>query len=312
MGIATINWDEMPAAQCQGGALSIGNFDGVHRGHVTLLAELRKQAAAVGGPAVALTFDPPPLLLLRPRDFQPPLTRIADRAELLLANGADHVLILRTTSELLNFSAAEFYRRVIQERCAVRSLVEGFNFAFGRNREGNIDTLADLSRRAGVGLVVVPPLERHGGIVSSSRVRTMLLQGDVRGAADLLGRPYRIHGRVVAGRARGRKLGFPTANLEQVETLVPPDGVYAVRVRYHQKFWAGAANIGPNPTFDEQARKIEAHLIDFQGNLLEQELDVDFIEHLRDTRRFAGPAELAEQLRLDVDRAQQLCRQPTG
>jgi riboflavin kinase/FMN adenylyltransferase len=306
MGIATLNWNETPGAECRGGALTIGNFDGVHCGHAVLVGQLRQRAQAVGGPAVALTFHPPPLELLRPEQFGPPLTRISDRAQLLLARGADHVLILRTTAELLNLSAEEFFNGVIERGCAARHLVEGFNFAFGRNREGNVETLSRLCRKAGVGLEVVPPLERKGSIVSSSRIRRALHEGDVREAAELLGRPYSIRGRVVTGQGRGQKLGFPTANLGEVETLAPRDGVYAVRVRYNQAHWAGAANIGANATFGEQVRKLEVHLIGFTGNLVGQELEVDFLERLRDTRRFAGPAELAEQLRLDVEQARRL------
>jgi riboflavin kinase/FMN adenylyltransferase len=306
MVIETLNWDETPPTACREGAVTIGNFDGVHRGHVALLLELRKQAQAVHGPAVALTFDPPPIQLLRPQQVRPALTSLHERAELLQSRGADHVVILRTTPELLRLTPGEFFRHVIQVRLAARVVVEGVNFGFGRNREGNIDTLAALCRDAGLGIVVVPPLEWNGTIVSSSRVRAALEQGDVHLAADLLGRPYRLWGTVGTGRKRGHSLGFPTANLERVENLVPADGVYAVRVHHEGTVWAGAANIGPNPTFGENVRKIEVHLIGFQGVLLGHVLGVDFIDRLRETRSFAGPAQLVAQLRLDVERARQL------
>jgi riboflavin kinase/FMN adenylyltransferase len=306
MTIETLNWDEMPPLFCRGGAVSIGNFDGVHRGHLALLAELGTRARSVNGPAVALTFDPHPLQLLRPEQFQPLLTTTADRTVLLQAHGADHVLVLRTTRKLLELSAAEFFAEVVQQRLAARALVEGVNFGFGRGREGNVDTLAALCRQAGLGFVVVPPFQYNGTMVSSSRIRSLLLRGDVRAAADLLARPFRLRGVVGTGRQRGRSIGFPTANLEHVETLVPADGVYAVRVDHGGTVWPGAANIGPNPTFGEQARKIEVHLIGFQGDLLGQALAVDFIERLRDTRPFAGVAELVDQLRLDVERARRL------
>jgi riboflavin kinase/FMN adenylyltransferase len=306
MAIATLAWDETPPAFCRQGAATIGNFDGVHRGHLALLEALRKQAQAVHGPAVALTFDPPPIQLLRPKQVEPALTTVPDRAALLMAHGADHVLVLRTTPDLLQQTAAAFFQRVIRESLAARAMVEGVNFGFGRRREGNVDTLAELCRQAGLGLVVVPPLEWNGAIVSSSRVRTALQQGDVHTAADLLGRPYRLRGRVGTGRRRGQTIGFPTANLEAVETLVPADGVYAVRVHHEGTVWPGAANIGPNPTFGEMARKIEVHLIGFQGDLVGQVLTVEFSERLRDTRPFTGVEQLVEQLRLDVERARQL------
>jgi len=306
MSIAKLNWNQAPPAECRGGVVTIGNFDGVHLGHAALLAELRRQAQMRGVAAVALTFDPHPLKLLRPAQFQPVLTTPAYRAELLLASGADHILLLQTTPALLNLTAAEFFNLVIQEQFSARAIVEGPNFGFGRNREGNIERLAAFCGQASTDLVVVPPLLRAGKPVSSSRVRDALLRGDVREAATLLNGPYRLCGTVGTGQRRGRAIGFPTANLEQPQTLVPGDGVYAVYVHDGDSAWPGAANIGPNPTFGEQTRKVEVHLIGFQGDLLGRVLTVDFLNRLRDTRKFAGVAELVEQLRLDVERALQI------
>jgi riboflavin kinase/FMN adenylyltransferase len=306
MAIHTLAWDEAPPGSCRGGALTIGNFDGVHRGHAALLAALATEARARGGPAVALTFDPHPLQLLRPEQFQPLLTTVADRAELLQAAGADQVVILRTTWELLRLSADAFFHQVVRIRLEPQVLVEGTNFGFGHNREGNVETLGRLCAGAAIGLGIVPPVTIEGTPVSSSRVRSALVRGDARTAAGLLGRPYRLRGVVSTGQRRGQKLGFPTANLERVETLVPGDGVYAVRVQHQGRAWAGAANVGPNPTFGEQARKVEVHLIGFEGTLYGQTLAVDFLERLRDTRPFAGVDQLVAQLRLDVDLARRL------
>src|SRR5262249_11006939 len=160
-------------------------------------------------------------------------------------------------------------------------------------------------RAAGLGFVSVPPLQQEGVTVSSSRIRQVLLAGDVRTAATLLGRNYRLRGSVGVGQRRGQTLGFPTANLEKIVTLIPADGVYAVRVLAKGSSYAGAANIGPNPTFAEQTRKVEVHLLYFQGDLYGQPLAMEFIERLRDTRPFAGVAELVGQLRQDVERARQ-------
>ncbi|HEV3204180.1 MAG TPA: bifunctional riboflavin kinase/FAD synthetase [Gemmataceae bacterium] len=306
MVILFVDWDETPPADFRSGAVSIGNFDGVHRGHRALLTELKRQAECVGGSAVALTFDPPPLWLLRPEQFQPVLTSINDRAEVLMANGADHVLILRTTLSLLDLSAAEFFHRVVRDRLAPRALVEGPNFGFGKNRQGNVALLDSLCQQFGLTIAIVPPLEWNGAIISSSRIRTSLNQGNVREAADLLSRPYRMRGRVGTGQNRGKTIGFPTANLETVESLVPGDGVYAVRVIYQNSHWPGAVNIGPNPTFGEAQRKIEVHLIDFQGDLLGQILELEFVDRLRDTRAFPSLDQLVAQIRLDVERARRL------
>jgi riboflavin kinase/FMN adenylyltransferase len=303
MASQTIDWRDVPPGPCRAGAVAVGNFDGAHLGHASLLAALRDQARSLPGPAVALTFDPHPHDLLRPGQSSPPLTTLPDRLRLLQELGVDHVLVLHTTPDLLALSASDFFTEVLRRRLAARALVEGPNFGFGRNREGNVELLARLCRAAGVGLTVVPPLRLAGAEVSSSRVRAALLRGDVAEAAALLGRPYRLHGTVGVGQRRGRALGFPTANLERLATVVPGDGVYAVRAWAGEASWPGAANVGPNPTFGEQARKVEAHLIGFQGDLYGQPLALDFLGRLRDTRPFASPADLVEQLRRDAEQA---------
>ncbi|HZV07062.1 MAG TPA: bifunctional riboflavin kinase/FAD synthetase [Gemmataceae bacterium] len=305
MAVYTIDWDAASPEDCRGGAVTIGNFDGVHRGHAALLAETRRQAAALPGPAIALTFDPHPIELLRPSQAPPRLTTSEDRS-LLLLKSADHVIVLRANHEMLGLRAAEFFAEVIQKRLQARALVEGTNFGFGRGREGDVETLARLCEPAGIHLTVVPPVILDGIEVSSSRIRSALMAGNVREAAHLLGRPYRLHGRVGSGQRRGQKLGFPTANLEQVKTLIPGDGVYAVRVPIAGMIWPGAANIGPNPTFGEEARKVEVHLIGYQADLYGKSLAVVFVERLRDTRPFKNVAELVEQLKRDIEQARRI------
>ncbi len=306
MAVYTLDWNAMPPGDCRSGAVSIGNFDGVHRGHAALLAELRRQADALGGPAIALTFDPHPIELLRPELAPPRLTTTEDRSQLLLKLGADSVLVLRTTHELLALGAKDFFAEMVQKRLQARALVEGTNFGFGRGREGDVGTLAELCEPAGIGLTVVPPVLLEDIEVSSSRIRAALTTGNVREAASLLGRPYRLNGLVGTGQRRGQKLGFPTANLEQMRTLIPGDGVYAVRVPYEGKKWPGAANVGHNPTFVENARKVEIHLIGFQGDLYGKPLAVDFLDRLRDTLPFKNITELVEQLRRDIDQARRI------
>jgi riboflavin kinase/FMN adenylyltransferase len=309
MATATLNWQDPAPTEFRSGALTIGNFDGVHLGHAALVAELRRLAQAVGGPAVALTFDPHPLLLLNPARFQPVLTAMPDRTELLHAVGADHVVVLRTTRELLQLTPAEFFEQVVRRSLQPRALVEGENFGFGRDRTGDAQTLATLCRQSGVSLTIVARHAVDGLPVSSSRVRKALERGAVGEAAGLLGRSYRLRGVVGTGQRRGQTIGFPTANLEQIETLIPGDGVYAVRAIHEGRSWPAAANVGPNPTFGEQARKVEIHLIGFSGDLYAQSLAVDFLDRLRDTRPFRGVAELTEQLRHDVEQARRIAEE---
>jgi riboflavin kinase/FMN adenylyltransferase len=303
MATHTLDWQETVPETCRRGAVTVGNFDGVHRGHAALVAELTRLARVVAGPAVAVIFDPHPLEILRPQQMLPVLTTIPDRVQLLHELGAEQVVVLHTTRELLSLTAADFFAHVLQERLAVRALVEGVNFGFGRGREGNAETLAKLCQHAEVRLTLVPPVRLGDAEVSSSRVRAALLTGDVSDAATLLGRPYRLRGIVGTGQRRGRTIGFPTANLDRPETLAPGDGVYAVRAFIGAAQYPAAANVGPNPTFGESARKIEVHVVGFDGDLYGQPLTVEFVRRLRDTRPFASVTELVEQLERDVAEA---------
>jgi riboflavin kinase/FMN adenylyltransferase len=226
-----------------------------------------------------------------------------ERAALLQDFGADHVLILRTSTALLQLDAREFFQRIIIDGLNAKSLVEGFNFGFGRNREGTIDVLKSLCTEKNVALSLVPPQEVAGQVVSTSRVRRELTAGRVDVARQMLGRPYRIAGVVRPGAKRGASIGFPTANLHDVPTLVPGNGVYAVTALIEGMAWPGAANVGPNPTFGEHARKIETHLIGFEGQLYDQRLCVEFVQKIRDTLTFASVADLKAQIQRDIDMA---------
>ena len=211
------------------------------------------------------------------------------------------MLILRVKPDLLVLRAEEFFSQVIQDRLGARAIVEGPTFAFGRQREGNLELLARLCRDSGLSLDVIEQVDLGGEEVSSSRVRADLHRGDVASARRLLGRDYRLLGYVATGARRGRTIGFPTANLERVETLIPGDGVYAVRATLPDgAMRVAAANVGPNPTFAEQDRKLEVHLLDYVGDLYGQSLSIDFVERLRDTRPFPNVGELIAQLTRDV------------
>lgn len=309
MSTVWLDWSAYAPEGLRGGAVTIGNFDGVHRGHRALVAAARRRATAASGPVVAVTFDPPPYRVLHPHEpVRPPLTTPSERCELLHAAGADHVIVLRTDAALLALSPEAFFEDVLLRQLGARAVVEGYDFRFGRGRTGDNATLRRLCTAAGIAFEEVPPVEYRGEPVSSSRVRSALVRGDVALAAELLTRPYRLTGTVVAGARRGRTLGFPTANLADVPTLVPGTGVYAVWARAGDDRRPAAANIGPNPTFGDDARKIEVHLIGFSGDLYGQTLHVEFVARLRDTRSFAGSTELIEQLRRDVATAEAVLR----
>lgn len=300
MATLTIPWTTHPPDEFTGGAVTVGNFDGVHLGHRALLAAVRRHARAAGGPAVAVTFDPPPVALLNPVALQAPLTTVADRADWLHAAGADHVVVLTTDPGLLALCPEAFFEDVVVRLFRARAVVEGFNFRFGRGRAGDAAALRQLSAAHGLTFEEVHPHLGDGEPVSSSRIRAALTAGDVTAAAQMLGRPYAVAGVVQAGAKRGRTLGFPTANVGRIPTLIPKDGVYAVTATADGRTFRGAANVGPAPTFGVVAATLEVHLIDFDGDLYGTELRVAFVRRLRDTRAFPGVAELVEQLRRDV------------
>jgi riboflavin kinase/FMN adenylyltransferase len=297
-------------ARYRGGYVTIGNFDGVHRGHQRLIAGLRAKADAAGVPAVAITFDPHPVALLRPDKVPVPLVWPEREIDLLERAGAGVVGVFQTGSWLLGLSAREFFDRVVREQLGARGLIEGPNFAFGRDRQGDVTILAAWCHEAEIDFEAVEPMLVDGRLVSSSRIRRCLNDGDARQAAALLGRPHRIRGSITHGAARGRGLGFPTANLDGIDTLVPLDGVYAAQawIEGESAPWPAACNIGPNPTFGEQIRKVEAHLIDFDGDIYGRRLELDFLDRIRGTRRFEGLEGLLDQIRDDVDRARRICR----
>jgi len=302
----TLEGHENPLRASQNGVVTVGNFDGVHRGHAELIQQARELAQKIAGPLTAVTFNPHPLQLLAPERFLPQLTAAADKARYLRQAGADSVVFLRTSPALLRLSAAEFFRTILIERFQAKGIVEGFNFRFGHDRAGSVETLKDLCADAGIQFQVVEPFQLGGVTVSSSRVRDALTSGDVKLAAELMGRPYLVRGVVATGAQRGRSIGFPTANLEGMEVLPPGDGVYAVHVWLGDRRFPGAANVGPNPTFGENTKKMEVHLIGFTGDLYGQTLVVEFMERLREVREFSKVDDLIQQLKRDVEDARRL------
>ena len=295
----------------RGGAVSIGNFDGVHRGHARIVERLLARAEEVQGPAVVFTFDPHPATLVRPHAVPPPLCSTERKARLLEQLGLDAMIAYPTDRALLTLKAGEFFERIVRGQLAARAVVEGPNFFFGHNREGNIELLAELCRRDGIVLEVVEPIEVDGEAVSSSRIRQWIRQGAVDPARALLTEPYRIRGEVVRGSGRGARLGYPTANLARIDTLVPGEGIYAGRAWVPERNapFPAAISVGANPTFDESEPKVEPHLLGYRGSLYEQPLEVDFLVRLREIVRFGSVDELVAQMGRDVESARRIADQ---
>ncbi len=288
-------------ADARGGAVAIGNFDGVHLGHRRIVERLLRLAGELGQPATVFTFDPHPVRLLRPAECPPPLTWTERKAQLLDALGVHRVLAYPTDEALLRLTAREFFERIIIRGLGAKAIVEGPNFYFGHNREGDVRLLGDLAAAAGMSLDVVEPVVLDEQIVSSSRVRRLIAAGDVAEAARLLAAPYRIRGIVTHGAGRGGKIGFPTANLAGVDTLLPAAGVYAGRAWLDGEAAPAAINLGPNPTFGENALKVEVHVLDREAALYGQPLEVEFVARLREVMKFGSAEELVSQLWRDID-----------
>ena len=297
--------DELPDT-FQAGALTIGNFDGVHLGHAALVKELVQAAQAAAGPAVVFTFDPHPVTVLRPELAPVPLLWMERKAELLGQLGVDLVVAYPTDKQFLELSPDAFFEKVVRGRLNTRIMVEGANFCFGHDRQGTIDTLRDHCEAAQIGLQVAESVSLAGDMISSSRIRKLVQAGELTLAGELLSRPYRVRGIVGRGAARGAGIGFPTANLTAIPNLVPGFGVYAGRTHWQGRDWPAAIHVGSNPTFEENEVKFEVHLIGFEGDLYGQALEVDIMERIRGVQTFDSKESLQEQLRHDVQQVAQL------
>lgn len=291
----------------QGGAVALGNFDGVHRGHVELVRRARAHAARLGGPSMVLTFEPHPTRVLAPQNAPPLILPLEHRLDLLAGLGLDATVLEPFTLEYSRTTAADFVRQVLVEALRVRAVVVGFNFTFGHKRGGNPALLEALGKDAGFAVDVVQEVLVDGQPCNSTRVRQLLGLGDVVAVASLLGRPFGVRGEVVHGHHRGRTLGFPTANVEAAVEMLPALGVYAARVTALDgtdlQAHPAVVNVGVSPTFGGTRVTVEAHLLDHTGDLYGRRLEVAFVARLRPERRFDGVDALRAQIALDAQAA---------
>ena len=280
---------------------SIGNFDGVHLGHQAIVARLHAHAAATGLPARVVLFEPQPLEFFRPDQVEPRLMRLREKLAALDGLGVDGVLCLRFDARLAGMPREDFVDRLLARGLGVRQLVVGPDFRFGHKRLGDVEYLKSAGTTAGFGVEAVPPLLLDGERVSSTAVRQHLTGGDLAGAARLLGRPYTLHGRVSHGDERGRTIGFPTLNLPLRRRAVSLRGVFAVRVAgLADGPLPAVANLGVRPTVGGSYPLLEVHVLDFDGQVYGRQVQVEFVQQLRDERRFDSLAALRAQIDLDV------------
>ncbi len=289
--------------------VTIGNFDGVHLGHQALFKETVSRARQAKGEAVAVTFDPHPLQVLRPEKSLKLICSLEQKIKLIQEAGLDYLLILDFGPELASLEPEEFVEEILVRGLGVKELIVGYDYRFGRQRRGDTELLKILGHRFGFKVIVIPPLKVNGFTVSSTLVRELVAEGDVATVRKLLGRPYRICGKVVPGHGRGRRLlGFPTANLKlSTDKLTPKVGVYAVLVHLPpKKVFPGVMNIGFNPTFGDGYLSAEVHLFDFRGELYDLHICIDLVARLRDEAKFASPEDLAAQIAKDCEKAREI------
>lgn len=289
--------------------LTIGIFDGVHRGHQAILRQLAAGAHANGAPAVLLTFDPHPAIVLSGRDLKL-LTTPDERADLASSLGLDAVVTHPFDRTVSGMSARDFMT-VLKNRLGLSCLLIGYDFALGKGREGNAERLSELGRELGYSVSVVEAVSDESGVISSTEIRKLVSVGSVEAAANLLGRPYALSGPVIHGDGRGRKLNIPTANIHYPESkLLPANGIYACRARLGADLWAAATNIGFNPTFtpDKRTANVEAHILDFDRDLYGQELKLEFIARLRDETKFNSVESLLAQIHTDIAQTRKIIK----
>jgi riboflavin kinase / FMN adenylyltransferase len=289
--------------------VTIGVFDGVHRGHQALIARALEKARALGLPLVLVTFDPHPSEVVRPGTHPPVLTPVARKAELVEELGVDAFCVLPFTTDFSRLPPDEFVHVLLVERLHAAAVVVGDNFRFGHRAAGDLALLRTLGSRFGFSTEGVGMLRDDDVTLSSTFVRSSIDAGDVSEAAKALGRPHRIDGIVVRGEGRGRQLGYPTANVRtDRHVAIPADGIYAGWAVLHRKRLPAAISVGTNPTFEGKQRTVEAYILDFDEDIYGVELGVEFVERLRGMVKFDSVADLVEQMGRDVERARDLLR----
>ena len=294
------NLDQLPES-LYSAAIAVGNFDGVHRGHAKLIQRLVDVARSVNGPVLAMTFDPPPQAILVPQRALPkPLTTLARRAELLASLGVDALVAYPTDAKLLALSPQDFFQQIVVGKLHARAMVEGPNFRFGRDRSGGTDLLAELCREHDMQFEIAEATSDADGMLSSTRIRGLLNAGNIEQANRMLTSDYELQGVVSHGAQRGHGLGFPTANLTEIETFIPAAGVYAGSVVLDGSTLPAAVNVGPNPTFDESHSKVEVHIIGWNAPLYGTKLACQLHRRIRDVEKFDTVEALRAQIELDI------------
>jgi riboflavin kinase / FMN adenylyltransferase len=281
--------------------LTIGNFDGVHRGHLALFEKVKERARAIGGRSAVMTFEPHPIRVMKPGNGPPLITPTQQKIELIGRAGIDVLFCIPFTREFADISAEDFVRNILVARIGIKELVVGYDYAFGRNREGSIPLLKEMGEEIGFRVHLVEPIHVDQVLVSSTSIRRLIQEGRLAEAKTLLGRDFQVEGTVVRGHNRGgRLLGFPTANLIPQDELLPKTGVYAVTTLINGRIYNGVTNVGYNPTFRDKVLSVETHILDFSEDIVGEKIKLTFLHRLRDEKAFKNVQELTDQISQDI------------
>ncbi len=287
--------------------VTIGNFDGVHIGHQALFHQVIEKAESMDGTSVVITFEPHPIRVIKSNKHFPLITLHEQKVELISVTGVDTLICIPFTREFAAISARTFVKEILCDQIGMKAIVVGQDYSFGRKREGDIFLLKEMAATHGFEVIISGWIELDGGRISSTEIRRLVTEGKLEEARKLLGRHYQVRGTVIRGRDRGgRLLGFPTANLTLYDELCPKGGVYAVTVEYNGTMYKGVANIGYSPTFDNGEFSVEVHILDFDQNIYDRVIRVNFIRRLRGEKKFPGPEALSAQISLDIEKAREI------
>ncbi len=291
--------------------LTLGNFDGVHLGHQRIFEELKEEARKIDGEAIVFTFDPHPLQILAPQRCPPLITPFKKKLMLMERSGIDVLIVATFDLSLANIMPEAFVKQILVDEIGAKKILVGYNYYFGKDRKGNVEMLIRLGEKFGFEVKVIEAMKVNEIPVSSSKIREFIQDGKMAEAAQLLGRNYLLIGKVIWGADRGKQLGFPTANLEILNGLYPKTGVYAVEVIMGDKTYPGVADVGYNPTFGQNPLSVEVHILNFSRDIYGEEIQLIFLERIRDEKAFENPDSLARQIRKDIAVARKILLRPS-
>jgi len=286
--------------------VTIGNFDGVHWAHQKIFKKVIERARDLHGTSVAITFEPHPIKVMSPTKAKPLITLLEQKKELIINQGIDLLLIIAFSKKFAAISPRDFVKDILVDKLAVKEIVVGYDYAFGHNRQGNIEVLREMGSLFNFNVQQVDPVYVENDLVSSTSIRNLVMEGNVGGAEKLLGRNYQIRGKVIRGMNRGGSLlGYPTANLKFTDELIPKEGVYIVLINIDGKTYQGLTNIGYNPTFKNKALSVETYIFNLPAHIVNQKIKVNFLCRLRDEITFTSSKELSQQIDKDVNQARE-------